>query len=150
MKKSKTDAVEWYDGFVYFNVPILITNDADEIITIHGLLYNRDQKHNDDLWLWELNRFICYLQGCENVQKNQGKLVPEQWITSDGNIIALDVSHKNFIYTAMRDRMIGYKIVESDLPYMIEEGDTEDVFVISPDFIIRNGITPVIQIIEVK
>lgn len=149
MKEKETDIVDVYDGFVAFQEPILITNDANETIPIYGLLYNRERRHRDDLWTWELNRYLAYLQGCENVQKNGGKLVPEQWITSDGNIIPLDVSNKNFIYKTMKHRLTEYKISEDMVPFEIEDGDVDDVFVISQEFSIRNGLTPVIQISEI-
>ena len=149
MKEKETDIVDVYDGFVAFQEPVLITNDANETIPIYGLLYNRERRHRDDLWTWELNRYLAYLQGCENVQKNGGKLVPEQWITSDDNIIPLDVSNKNFIYKTMKHRLIEYKISEYIVPFEIEDGDVDDVFVISQEFSIRNGLTPVIQISEI-
>ena len=149
MKEKETDIVDVYDGFVAFQEPVLITNDANETIPIYGLLYNRERRHRDDLWTWELNRYLAYLQGCENVQKNGGKLVPEQWITSDDNIIPLDVSNKNFIYKTMKHRLIEYKISEDIVPFEIEDGDVDDVFVISQEFSIRNGLTPVIQISEI-
>lgn len=149
MKEKETNIVDVYDGFVAFQEPVLITNDANETIPIYGLLYNRERRHRDDLWTWELNRYLAYLQGCENVQKNGGKLVPEQWLTSDDNIIPLNVSNKNFIYKTMKHRLIEYKISEDIVPFEIEDGDVDDVFVISQEFSIRNGLTPVIQISEI-
>lgn len=149
MKEKETDIVDVYDGFVGFQEPVLITNDANETIPIYGLLYNRNRRHRDDLWTWELNRYLAYLQGCESVQKNKGKLVPEQWITSNDNIISLDVNNKNFIYRIMKHRLIEYKISENIVPFEIEKGDVDDVFVISQEFSIRNGLTPVIQISEI-
>ena len=150
MKEKEIEIVNEYDGYVGFDVPILISNDENETIPIYGLLYNRERRHRDDLWTWELNRYICYLQGCENVQKNGGKLVPEQWITCEGNIIALDVNSKNFVYQTMRHRMIGYRIFEDVLPYEFGDEDVDDIFVLSPDFLIKNGLTPVITIIDVE
>ena len=87
--------------------------------------------------------------GCENVQKS-GKLAPETWITSDENIISLNVEHKNFIYKTMRHKMIGYRLCESELPYDILEGESDDIFVISEEFLVRNEIYPIIHLVEVE
>ena len=50
-----------YDAVVKFNIPILIQDDNGELHTIYGILYNQQRKHRDDLFLWEVNRYITYL-----------------------------------------------------------------------------------------
>lgn len=35
-----------YDAVVEFQIPIQITNDADEVISIYGLLYNQEERHH--------------------------------------------------------------------------------------------------------
>lgn len=139
-----------YNGFVCFDTPIVIVNDSNEPIPIYGLLYNINKLHLNDLGFWSLNRYICYLLGCENVQKNGGTLAHETWITPDENIISLNVEYKNFIYKTMRHKMIGYKLCESELPFDILEGESDDIFVISDEFLIRNEIYPIIQLVEVE
>ena len=73
-----------FDGIVSFDMPVHIKNDKEEEISIYGLLFNKKERHGDDLWTWELGRFLCYLQGAERVQNNGGGLAPkttvELWI----------------------------------------------------------------------
>ncbi|MCH5335468.1 MAG: hypothetical protein J1D86_06685, partial [Alistipes sp.] len=64
--------VPMYDAVVVFDIPVEIANDRGERIYIFGLLYDKTLKHKDDLWTWELNRYLCYLQGCQTVQTNNG------------------------------------------------------------------------------
>ena len=130
-----------YDAVVVFDVPVEIANDRGERIYIFGLLYDKTLKHKDDLWTWELNRYLCYLQGCQTVQTNNGKLAPELWITPDEQLIALKVETKNYIYRIMRERMQGYRVVEYDQPLDLKPEEHEDLFVISKEPLVRYHLT---------
>lgn len=55
---------EHYDAIVSFDEPIMIQDDNGELHTIYGILYNQKRRHHDDLFLWEVNRYITYLMGC--------------------------------------------------------------------------------------
>lgn len=48
-----------FDGIVSFDMPVHIKNDNEEEISIYGLLFNKKERHDDDLWSWELNRYMC-------------------------------------------------------------------------------------------
>lgn len=126
-----------YDGVVVFHTPVQIRDDHDEIITIYGLLYNREQKHADDLWTWELNRYISYLQGCQRVQQKGCKLAPGLIITATDNIIALNNRLKSLIYRIMKKDMIWYRLLEPEKPFTIEPDEVEDIFIISKQFVKR-------------
>lgn len=134
-KKIKTD----YDGLLVLGAPINILDDHGSIISIYALLYNRD-KHRDDLFMWELNRYISYLLGCVEVQNKGCKIAPELWIMEDGNMIPLNVGAKNVIYRVMKNRIDPYLIVEYEEPLEFYEDEIEDMWVISPAPIIRRGI----------
>lgn len=126
-----------YDALVVFNMPIHITNDAEEVVSIYGLLYDKETKHKDDLWTWELNRYICYLMGCAKAQSNGCRLAPGLFITENGNIIALNVELKNLIYRIMKDKMTGYRIIETIEAFEPCPDEVQDIFVISQQLISR-------------
>ena len=126
-----------YDGIVIFYTPIQIVDDGGDVISIYGLLYNKQEKHNEDLWRWKLNRYVCYLQGCERVQCNGGKLAPELVITSGGNMISLNVRLKNLIYRIMKKEIIRYRIIETVEPIVIQSNEVEDNLVISQQLLGR-------------
>lgn len=126
-----------YDAMVVFDTPVQIVDDGGDVIFIYGLLYNQAERHKDDLWTWELNRYICYLQGCERAQSNGCKLAPELLITNDDNMIALKVIFKNLIYRIMKKHMIRYRIVEPTEPIKIHSGEIDDNLIISQQLINR-------------
>lgn len=126
-----------YDGLVLFDQVLIIRDDLDRIKPIWGLLYDKNKWHKDDLWTWKLNRFISYLHACDVVQHNNGKLSPGKWTTPDGMEICLTEEIKNFIYQTMKPRMTGYKIIECAEPFEISETETEDMYVISQEYILQ-------------
>lgn len=134
---NNNDNKGYYNSLVVFQRPIQIMDDRKNAIAIYGLLYNRRERHKDDLWTWELNRYLCYLLGCEKIQKSGCRLAPELIITQTENMIALNVELKNLIYRIMKDKMIDYLIVEPKVPFKIYETETEDIFVISKKLLQR-------------
>ena len=131
---------ENYDGVAIFDKPIRILDDENNPIPIYGLMFSKGRKHADDLWQWELNRYLAYLMACEVVQKQNGKLAPEMLLLGSGHSINLKVETKNVIYRLMKDDLIGFRIKEYIEPFMdIREGETEGDFVISESFIERYG-----------
>lgn len=126
-----------YDAIVILDEPVKIRDDRGDVITIYGLLYNKDEKHKDDLWTWELNRYICYLQGCERVQDNGGRIAPEMIITAGQNMISLNVRMKNLIYRIMKEDMLPYRIIEYYNPIQLNPDEIEDNLVISGSVITR-------------
>ncbi len=126
-----------YNGVVVFQTPIQIRNDHDEVISIYGLLYNWEQKHKDDLWTWELNRYICYLQGCERAQENGCRLAPGLLITATDNMIPLNYRIKSQIYRIMKEDMIDYRLVEPVETFEINEDQVDDTCIISQKLIDR-------------
>lgn len=124
-----------FDGIVSFDMPVHIKNDNEEDISIYGLLFNKKERHDDDLWSWELNRYMCYLQGAERVQNNGGGLAPEVFYTPSGRMIKLDIELKNLICRLMNDKRMGYRIIEFIKPLVIGENEADDIFIISADFI---------------
>ena len=66
------------DSFIYFDsIPVTIRNDKGKEITIYGMTYNRHQSHEEDLWVYLVNYYICYLRACEKVQSKEGSLSPD-------------------------------------------------------------------------
>lgn len=128
-----------YDGLIIFSEPVIIHDDEDKDIKIYGLIYNKELRHADDLWQWQINRYICYLMGCQRIQEKNGNIAPELFITSDGYQIPLRDSTKTLIYKLLKEEMILYRIVESEKPFEIDEETCEDMFVISKSFIDKYG-----------
>ena len=126
-----------YDAMVVFDFPIHIADDDGDVFSIYGLLYNKKKKHNDDLWTWVLNRYICYLQGCERVQSNGCKLAPELLITNGGHTIPLNVRLKNTIYRIIKKDMIEYRIIEPIEPIEIHADEVDDNLIISQELLLR-------------
>ena len=126
-----------YDGAVVFRTPIRIRDDHDEVITIYGLLYHQKDKHKDDLWSWAINRYICYLQGCERVQQKGCKLAKGLIITTTDNIIPLNYRHKNLIYRIIKKDMVAYRLIEPEKHFIYGQDEVEDIFIISKEFINR-------------
>lgn len=124
-----------FDGIVSFDMPIHIKNDSEEEISIYGLLFNKKERHDDDLWCWELNRYLCYLQRAERVQKNGGNLAPEVFYTPSGRMIKLDIELKNLICRLMNVKRMGYRVIEFIEPLEIRPDESDDIFIISDEFI---------------
>lgn len=124
-----------FDRIVSFDMPVHIKNDNEEEISIYGLLFNKKERHEDDLWTWELGRFLCYLQGSEKIQKNGGGLAPEVFYTPSGRMIKLGLELKNLICRLMKDRKTGYRIIEFIEPLEIRPDEADDTFIISDEFI---------------
>ena len=126
-----------YDAMVVFDSPIEIMTDSGERISIFGLLYEKERKHKDDLWTWQLNRYICYLQGCQRIQERGGRLAPELWISSKQNLLTLRTPLKNLIYRIIKHRMIGYRQLEFTRPLEIRPTEHEDLFLTSSEPLTR-------------
>lgn len=126
-----------YDGAAIFKTPIQIRDDHDEVITIYGLLYSREQMHESDLWSWDLHRYICYLQGCERAQEKGCRLAKGLLITATDNIIALNSRLKSLIYRIMKDDLTDYRLIETEEPFIYGQDEVEDEFIISKEFIDR-------------
>ena len=129
------------DSFIYFDsTPVTIRNDKGEEIKIYGITYNRHQSHEEDLWVYMVNYYTCYLQACERVQTKGGELSPDEWRLSNGNRISLQRPHKNLIYRLMREDVLGYRLVETDGPLDIREDEIDGKFIISNKPLIRMGL----------
>ena len=126
-----------YDGMVILDIPIKIKDDEGKALPIYGLLYNKEYRHNDDLWQWQLNRYLCYLLGCTRIQKNKGTLVPDLFITSEGNSICMNDSVKNLLYRLLKKDMPTFRVMESDKPFEIEKNEIDCNFIISKKLIDR-------------
>ena len=135
-----------YDGLVCFEKPVCIRDDFNRTILIYGLLFEKDKRHKDDLWTWELNRFISFLQGCEKAQNNGCRISPDKIIMPNGKEIKLTVEVKNIIYKIIKPEIIDYTINEYYEPLETNESEVEDMFVISQPFIVRNWIAPAYKI----
>ena len=94
-----------YDAVVVFDTPIRIQNDRKETISIFGLLYKRDMRKRNDLFVWSVQRYITYLMGCQQVQEKGGKLSPEIWMLPNEHIITLGNPVKNFIYKFLKPQL---------------------------------------------
>lgn len=134
-----------YDAVVKFNIPILIQDDNGELHTIYGILYNQQRKHRDDLFLWEVNKYITYLMGCSRAVINGGSIAPELWVAKSGEMIILDNGAKDYIYQTMKDEMIGYRLLEFNSPLDILPEDVEGEWVIEPSVFLQLTPTPDIQ-----
>ena len=126
-----------YDGVVLFDTTIKITNDRKEEIPIYGLLYERDARCRNDLFVWSVQRYITYLMGCQQVQEKGGKLSPEIWMLPNEHIITLGNPVKNFIYKYLKPQLIKYRLVEFDQPLEVKDEEHDDLFLISNDPLTR-------------
>lgn len=131
-----------YDSLIYFNsIPITILDDAGKKINIYGILYNKQSAHEEDLFLgFFVNRYICYLRACEIIQQKGGQLAPDFWELQNGNKITLQLAHKNLIYRIMRNRMLWYRIIETDGALELKEDEFDGNFLISKKPLLRMGI----------
>ena len=120
-----------FDSFIVFSKPLELYNDNGENIKIYGLLYFKEDTHNDNLWQWKLNRYIAYLVGCTRLQDNNGYLQPETFITPQGLKIELSNSLKNFIYDTLKNELPSYTTVEHAYSLILEDSEHEGRFIIS-------------------
>ena len=134
MDEKKSTA---YDAVVVLDAPIKIQNDRKETIQIYGLLYERDMRKRNDLFVWSVQRYITYLMGCQQVQEKGGKLSPEIWKMPSGNIIQLTNAVKNFIYKLQRNLLLKYRLVEFNQPLDIKDEEHDDLFLISQNPLTR-------------
>ena len=126
---EKKNAV--YDAVVVFDTPIKIQNDRKEEIPIYGLLYERDMRKRNDLFVWSVQRYITYLMGCQQVQEKGGKLSPEIWMLPNEHIITLGNPVKNFIYKFLKPQLIKYRLVEFEKELDVKDEEHDDLFLIS-------------------
>ena len=126
-----------YDAVVVLDTPIKIQNDRKETIQIYALLYERDMRERNDLFVWSVQRYITYLMGCQQVQEKGGKLSPEIWMLPNEHIITLGNPVKNFIYKFLKPRLIKYRLVEFEKPMDVEDNERDDLFLISEDPLTR-------------
>ncbi|MCH5234804.1 MAG: hypothetical protein J1E16_05880 [Muribaculaceae bacterium] len=131
-----------YDSIIYFDsIPITILDDQGKEINIYGILYNRQTAHEEDLYLgFFVNRYICYLMASEIIQQKGGQLAPDFWELPNGNKITLQLPQKNLIYRIMRDRMLWYRIIETDGALDLKEDEYDGNFLISKNPLLRMGI----------
>ena len=126
---EKKNAV--YDAVVVLDTPIKIQNDRKETIQIYGLLYERDMRERNDLFVWSVQRYITYLMGCQQVQEKGGKLSPEIWMLPNEHIITLGNPVKNFIYKFLKPQLIKYRLVEFEKALDVKNEEHDDLFLIS-------------------
>ena len=126
-----------YDAVVILETPIRIVNDRKETIQIFGLLYERDIRKRNDLFVWSVQRYITYLMGCQQVQEKGGKLSPEVWMLPNEHIITLGTPVKNFIYKFLKPQLIKYRLVELSQPIDVKDEEHDDLFLISADPLTR-------------
>ena len=132
---EKKNAV--YDAVVVLDTPIKIQNDRKETISIFGLLYERDMRERNDLFVWSVQRYITYLMGCQQVQEKGGKLSPEIWMLPNEHIITLGNPVKNFIYKFLKPQLIKYRLVEFEKALEIKDEEHDDLFLISNEPLTR-------------
>ena len=132
---EKKNAV--YDAVVVLDTPIKIQNDRKETIQIYGLLYERDIRKRNDLFVWSVQRYITYLMGCQQVQEKGGKLSPEIWMLPNEHIITLGNPVKNFIYKLLKPQLIKYRLVEFEKELDVKDEEHDDLFLISQDPLTR-------------
>ena len=126
-----------YDAVVMLDTPIKIQNDRKETIQIYGLLYERDMRERNDLFVWSVQRYITYLMGTELLLNKGGESAPEIWKMPSGNIIQLTNAVKNFIYKLQRNLLLKYRLVEFNQPLEIKDEEHDDLFLISQDPLTR-------------
>ena len=134
MDKKKSTA---YDAVVVLDTPIKIQNDRKETIQIYGLLYERDMRERNDLFVWSVQRYITYLMGCQQVQEKGGKLSPEIWMLPNEHIITLGNPVKNFIYKFLKPQLIKYRLVEFEKALDVKDDEHDDLFLISNELLTR-------------
>ena len=122
-----------YDAVVVLDTPIKIQNDRKETIQIYGLLYERDMRKRNDLFVWSVQRYITYLMGSQQVQEKGGKLSPEIWMLPNEHIITLGNPVKNFIYKFLKPQLIKYRLVEFEKELDVKDEEHDDLFLISED-----------------
>lgn len=120
--------------------PTRIKNDLGEEIEIYGILYNRIIKHDDDLFIYEVNRYVSYLRGCEKIQSKGAELYPTAWVLPNANKVSLKLTTKELIYKLMRNKRLGYRIVEREAPLELREDEVDGCFLISTKPLERMGI----------
>ena len=130
----------YYDSVVILDSPIVLRDDEGEGIYIYGLLYEKERSHQDEIFIWELRRYLSYLKGCEKILDNGCALAPEIWVMEDGRMINLTVEHKNLIHRIMGDRIQSFTLEETNQPLILNPEHTEDIFVTSPEFFIENDL----------
>ena len=126
-----------YDAVVVLDTPIKIQNDRKETIQIYGLLYERDMRKRNDLFVWSVQRYITYLMGCQQVQEKGGKLSPEIWMLPNEHIITLGNPVKNFIYKFLKPQLIKYRLVEFEKELDVKDEEHDDLLLISQDPLTR-------------
>lgn len=129
-----------YNSVVVFERALAFKDDKGNPIKIYGLLFDNIKSNHNDLFMWSLNRYVCYLQAAECVQ-TRADMEKEIWTCDKGNLILVMTNNiKNFIYKSLKKDIISYRIIEYDKAVEIMDGEHVDSFIVSPNPLIRLGL----------
>lgn len=130
-----------YNSVVVFERGITFKDDKGNPIKIWGLLFNKEKSNPNDLYMWSLNRYICYLLSAEGVESRGGEIEQEMWTCDKGKMtLVMTNNMKNFIYKSLKKDTISYRIIEYDKTVEIMNGEHVDSFIVSPNPLIRLGL----------
>ena len=137
-----------YDSFIIFQRPLELGNGEDKI-NVYGLLYDRYEvkTKRNDLFIYNLQSFIAYLCACEFAWKNRNcQIFPDKIITDTGTILKTkNRAVRNAIYKIMKDRMVEYRIVESEGNILYKDEEVEEGFIIQKTLLTRYELKDPIQ-----
>ena len=146
----KTDKdIPRYNGVILLDQPVEIDDGPPNgITTIYGILIDKDTTHKNDLWIWTLNSYICYMRGSQMCQEQGGDIFPDHWITKDGKRIDLTTDVRGYIYKIYKDTygVPTYRIVESEKDFMIFPMEHDGSFLTSHSFIKRYDLDTKIKV----
>ena len=119
------------DSIVLLDEPIPFLNDNLKEIRVYGIVYDAQQAHDADLFMFMVNRYLCYLLASSIILCKGGQLSPDELELPNGDRISLQTEYKNLIYRIMRDRLPSYSLIERDI-LDLKADEIDGNFLISP------------------
>ena len=132
-----------YDCVVIFDEPLYLPNDRlTEWSNVYGILFNREDvnmlasKPNYKSYTGPdiIDIYIGYLQGCHNFLKNGHQLEKGVWKLKWGTEFTDNIPLHKLVSCVQN---LKYKVIISDDPIEIKDGETDHDWVINKDLIER-------------
>lgn len=137
-EKPETLEPTEYNAVIEFGYPIDIRDDVGNVCLIYGLLYNTENR--DDMFIWEVSRYIAYLQAMVRLQANGTIISPDTLTLSNGNITYISNTTKNFFYRFMKPYLMRFKIHEFKNVIELYPNEHEADFLVMPAPFRRLGV----------
>lgn len=108
--------------------------------TIYGWLYCKSERLDDENFTQKTVAYNAYLYALEKFQKRGGSISDDGriWTDTDGSWFSVqDFMFKMKVYSENKEASLRYTLIESNTPFLWNDGELDDHLILSADFIRR-------------